>query len=329
MMNNFYRDREVLITGGAGFIGSNLAQKLVEMGAQVTIVDSLIPDYGGNLFNIESIRKMIQLNISDVRDPHAMEYLIKDKEYLFNLAGQMSHIDSMNDPFTDLEINVRSQLSILESCRKHNLDIKIVLASTRQIYGKTQYLPVNEGHPLCPTDVNGINKLAGEWYHILYNNVYGIRSCSIRLTNTYGPHQLIKHNRQGFIGWFIRQVVEGNEIQIYGDGKQMRDFNYVDDVVDAMLMVGASGRAWGEIYNLGSNEAINLKDLVETMISISDSGSYRLVPFPEEKKKIDIGSYYGDFSKIASEIGWQPQTCLRLGLEKTIEFYKNHLPKYL
>jgi len=328
-MDNFYKNREVLITGGAGFIGSNLALKLVEMGAQVTIVDSLIPDYGGNLFNIESIRKMIQLNISDVRDPHAMEYLIKDKEYLFNLAGQMSHIDSMNDPFTDLEINVRSQLSILESCRKHNLDIKIVLASTRQIYGKTQYLPVNEGHPLCPTDVNGINKLAGEWYHILYNNVYGIRSCSIRLTNTYGPHQLIKHNRQGFIGWFIRQVVEGNEIQIYGDGKQMRDFNYVDDVVDAMLMVGASGRAWGEIYNLGSNEAINLKDLVETMISISDSGSYRLVPFPEEKKKIDIGSYYGDFSKIASEIGWQPQTCLRLGLEKTIEFYKNHLPKYL
>jgi nucleoside-diphosphate-sugar epimerase len=328
-MSNPFGGSQVLITGGLGFIGSNLAHKLVALGAHVTIVDSLVPTYGGNMFNIAEIRDRIQVNISDVRDVYSLEYLVKDKEYLFNLAGQVSHIDSMTDPYTDMEINVRAQLCILEACRRNNPDIKIVFAGTRQIYGRPLYLPVDEKHPVHPTDVNGINKMAGEMYHILYNNIYGMRCCSLRLTNTYGPRQLMKHSRQGFIGWFIRQVVEGKEIQIYGDGKQLRDFNFVDDVCDAMLLAASSSNAWGGVYNLAGEEPLSLVSLVEMMIQISGSGSYRLVPFPPEKKRIDIGDYYGDSSLIKAKLGWKPKVSLRDGLKFTIEFYKNNLVHYV
>ena len=323
-----YRGKNVLITGGLGFIGSNLARRLVSLGANVTIIDSLIWAYGGNLFNVEDIRNKLSINIGDIRDRYSINHLIRGKDYLFNMAGQVSHIDSMADPFTDLEINVTSQVSILEACRQHNKDIKIVYPSSRQIYGKPQYLPVDERHPVRPTDVNGININAGEWYHILYNNVHGIRTASVRMTNVYGPRQLVKHNRQGFVGWFIRQAVEGNTIQIYGDGSQKRDLNFVDDVCDALLIVGADERANGQIYNLGSSEVVNLKELAGLLVELSGRGSYELIPWPEEKKKIDIGDYYSDFSKIKNELGWQPKTSLREGLQKTVAYYKEHLDKY-
>jgi len=328
-MNNVFEAADVLVAGGLGFIGSNLAIRLVELGAKVTIVDALIPDCGGNPFNIESIRDRVTLSTSDVRDTRALESLVKGKQYLFNLVGQVSHIDSMVDPYTDMEINVRSQLCILETCRKCNQDIKIVFAGTRQIYGKPKYLPVDEQHPLHPTDVNGIDKMAGESYHILYNNVHGIRACSLRLTNTYGPRQLVKHNRQGFIGWFIRQIVEGSEIKIYGDGTQMRDFNYVDDVVEAILLAAKHDEANGQVFNLGGGQPISLKNLVEVLIKIRGNGRYTLVPFPEEKKKIDIGDFYGDFSKIKRLLGWEPKVSLEEGLARTIQYYLNYLPHYL
>jgi UDP-glucose 4-epimerase len=234
-----YAGKRCLITGGLGFIGSNLARRLVELGAEVLIVDSLIPEYGGNLHNIAGIESHLRVNIADVRDEHSMGYLVRDHHFLFNLAGQVSHLSSMQDPYTDLEINCRAQLSILESCRKFNRDLKIVFASTRQIYGRPAYLPIDIRHPVRPVDVNGINKMAGEWYHILYNNVYGIRACSLRLTNTYGPRMLVKHNLQTALGWFIRLVLDDQELQLYGDGMQLRDYNYIDDVVDAFLRVGA------------------------------------------------------------------------------------------
>lgn len=328
-MKNFYKDKNVLITGGLGFIGSNLAVRLVDLGAKVTIVDALIFSYGGNWFNVEEIKDKIEVCTDDIRDRYSMENLIKDKDILFNLAGQVSHIDSMKNPFVDLEINTTSQLSILESCRKYNPEIKIIYASSRQIYGKPEYLPVDEKHPVHPTDVNGINIMSGEWYHILYNNVYGIRSCSLRMTNVYGPRQLIKHNRQGFIAWFIRLAVEGKKIQIYGDGSQKRDLNYVDDVCDALLIAGMSDESNGKIYNLGGNEAISLKDLTEMLISVAGTGSYELIPWPGEKKKIDIGDYYGDFSKIKDELGWEPKTSLTEGLGKTVEYYKKYIDKYI
>ena len=323
-----YRDKRVMITGGLGFIGSNLAHRLVDFGADVLIVDSLIPDYGGNLFNVEGIKDRVRINIADVRDASGMNYLVREQDYIFNLAGQVSHIDSMRDPYTDLEINCRSQLSLLEACRRHNPSVKVVYASTRQIYGAPDYLPVDEKHLLHPTDVNGINKMAGEWYHILYSNVYGIRATSLRLTNTYGPRQLMKHSRQGFIGWFIRLAIDGDEISVFGDGKQLRDLNYVDDVVDAFLLAGATDMVNGQVYNLGGTEPVSLLQIVETLKELNPQASYKLVPFPPEKKRIDIGDYYGDYSRIRTALGWQPQVSLREGLSKTIEYYRQHKEHY-
>ncbi len=318
---NLYHDKKILVTGGLGFIGSNLARALVNQGAVVTLVDSLIPQYGGNLFNIVDIRDQVDINISDVRDPHAMKYLLDGKDYLFNLAGQTSHMDSMTDPQSDLEINASAQLSILEACRLINPDIKIVFASTRQLYGKPDYLPVDENHPIRPVDVNGINKLAGEWYHLLYNNVYGIRACALRLTNTYGPGMRVKDARQTFLGIWVRLLLEGKPIKVFGDGEQLRDFNYVDDCVDAMLLAGASEHSNGKVYNLGSHEVISLKALADIMINIGHEGSFELVPFPEERKAIDIGDYYSDYSLIKAELGWSPRVGLSDGLSKTISYY--------
>lgn len=323
-----FRGKNVLITGGLGFIGSNLAHRLVEYEANVLIVDSLIPQYGGNLFNVQDIKDKLTINIADIRDQYSMNYLVRDQDYLFNLAGQVSHIDSMEDPFTDLEINCKSQLSILEACRHHNPNVKIVFAGTRQEYGKPDYLPVDEKHLLHPTDVNGINKMAGEWYHILYNNVYGIRATSLRLTNTYGPRQLMKHNRQGFVSVFIRQVIDGEKIRIFGDGKQIRDFNYVDDVVDAFLLAAAYDDCDGHIFNLGGDEPMMLIDFVKLLLDVAGTGSYEVVPWPQEKKRIDIGDYYADYRKIRATLGWRYRTSMREGLEKTIAFYRKHKEHY-
>lgn len=323
-----FKGKRVLITGGAGFIGSNLAHRLAELGADILLVDSLISDYGGNLFNIHDIVDKVRLNIADIRDEHSMRYLVRDQDYIFNLAGQVSHLDSMTKPFTDLEINVRAQLSLLEACRHNNPNVKIVFASTRQIYGVPDYLPLDERHLLHPTDVNGINKMAGEWYHIVYNNVHGLRTVSLRLTNTYGPGQLMKHNRQGFIGWFIRQVIDGEEIQIFGDGEQRRDLNFVDDVVDAFLRAAANDEGNGQAYNLGSGAPISLKALAELLIDIAGQGSYRLVPFPPERKLIDVGDVYSTYFHICDHLGWRPTTPLREGLSRTIDYYRKYKEYY-
>jgi len=320
--------RQILITGGLGFIGSNLARRLVDLGAQVTLVDSLIPEYGGNLFNIAGIEDKVRVNISDVRDEHSMSYLIQGQDYLFNLAGQTSHLDSMQDPYTDLEINCRAQLSILETCRKHNPNVKIVVASTRQIYGKPEYLPVNEKHLLCPVDVNGINKMAGEWYHILYNNVYGIRTCALRLTNTYGPRMRVKDARQTFLGIWIRLLVEGKSFEVW-DGHQLRDFTYVDDAVDAFLLTAASEEADGQAFNLGGEGTISLKELADLLVEINGSGEYAVRSFPPNRKQIDIGDYYADYSLISSALGWAPKVSLREGLTRTLVFYRQYLKHYL
>ena len=322
-----FKNKEILITGGLGFIGSTLAHRLVGLEAKVTLVDSLIPQYGGNMFNIHGIKNKVKVNIADVRDEHSMDHLIQDKKFLFNLAGTLSHTDSMVDPYTDLEINCRAQLSILESCRKFNRDVKIVFSGTRGQYGKADYLPVDEKHSMHPTDINGINNTAGEWYHILYNNVYKIRATSLRLTNTYGPRHQMKHHKQGIINWFVRLAIEEKEINIFGDGKQIRDCNYVDDVVEALLLAAASDECNGQIYNLGGTPA-NLTEIVKKITNIIGNGNYKLIPFPENSKRIEIGDYIADYSKIKKTLGWEPKVSLEKGLQNTIEYYKKYKEHY-
>jgi UDP-glucose 4-epimerase len=325
----YYRGKNVLITGGLGFIGSNLAHRLVDLGAEVLLLDSLIPEYGGNVFNVHGIEDRIKVNIADMRDEHGLRYLVQGQDVIFNLAGQVSHTDSMADPYTDLEINARSQLSLLEACRHGNPAAKVVFASTRQIYGRPEYLPVDERHPLQPADVNGINKLAGEWYHMVYHQVYGLRTVSLRLTNTYGPRMRIRDARQTFIGWWFRLLLEGQKLSIFGDGLQVRDFNYIDDVVEALLMVAVHEAAEGQIYNLGSDDPINLLNLARLMIEVNGGGCYDLLPFPPDRKRIDIGDYYGDYRRIRSKLGWRPLVGLRDGLTRTMNYFREHLEHYV
>jgi UDP-glucose 4-epimerase len=323
-----FRGRRVLVTGGLGFIGSNLARRLVEAGAEVLLVDSMIPEYGGSVANIAGIEDEVTVNIADVRDVHSLPYLVGDCEVIFSLAGQTSHLDSMADPYTDLEINCRAQLSLLEACRLVNPDARIVFASTRQIYGRPEYLPVDERHPIHPIDVNGINKTAGEWYHLLYGQVYGIPVCVLRLTNTYGPRMRVKDARQTFLGYWLRQIVAGEEIAVFGDGLQQRDFNYVDDAVDAFLLAATRDEAIGKTYNLGDSEVVNLLDLARKLVELNGDGSFKVVPFPEDRKAIDIGDYYSDFTRIKADLGWQPRVGLDEGLRRSIDFYREHGSSY-
>jgi len=325
----FYRDRRVLITGGLGFIGSNLARQLVAAGADIILVDGMNPEYGANRFNIDGIEDYVRVNVADVRDTTAMDALVQDREVIFNLAGQVSHIDSMRDPYTDLEINCRAQLSMLEACRRYNPAVRVVFAGTRQVYGRPDRLPVDEQHLVRPADINGVNKAAGEYYHLLYNNVFGVRACSLRLTNVYGPRQLIKHNRQGFIGWFIRLAIEDREIQVFGDGSQLRDFVYVDDAADAFLRAGATAACDGEVFNVGGDEAVSHRDLVSLLLRTAGTGSVRYVEWPADKKRIDIGSFYSDSTRFRDTVGWRPRVGLREGLARTLAFYREHIKHYI
>jgi len=327
-LDNCLESKRVLITGGLGFIGSNLARRLVELGASVTLVDSLIPEYGGNLFNIRGLESKVRVNISDVRDEHSMKYLVQGQDYLFNLAGQTSHLDSMRDPYTDLEINCRAQLSILEACRNCNPAVKVIFASTRQIYGKPERLPVDEAHLLRPVDVNGINKMAGEWYHILYNNVYGIRACALRLTNTYGPRMRVKDARQTFLGVWIRLLLQGQPFEIW-DGNQRRDFCYVEDAIDAFLLAAIKNEADGQVFNVGGDSVVSLKELGNMLTRIHGRGEYVLREFPPERKRIDIGDYYADYRRIESVLGWKPRVSLAEGLQEALAYYQNNLSQYI
>lgn len=324
-----FAGRRTLVTGGLGFIGSNLAKRLVELGADVTVIDALVPGYGGNLFNVEDVRDRIHLIVDDVRDAPAIESCVEGRDYVFNLVGQVSHTDSMSEPEIDLENNCRAPLAVLEACRRANRAARVVYSSTRQIYGRPERIPVDETHPCRPVDVNGIHKWAAEQYHRLYDEVYGIAAVVLRLSNTFGPGVLVKHPRQGFIGWFLRKVVEGGEIELMGDGTQLRDMNYVDDVVDALLLAAVTPEARGQIYNLGAPAAVSLGDLARRMVEIAGRGSIRSVPFPPERKRIDVGSVTIDWSRIRRELGWSPRIEVDDGLTRSIRYYERHLERYL
>jgi nucleoside-diphosphate-sugar epimerase len=324
-----FTGRRALVTGGLGFIGSNLARRLVGLGADVTVIDALVPGYGGNRFNVEDVRDRIHLIVDDVRDAPAIESCVEGRDFVFNLVGQVSHTDSMSSPELDLANNCRAPLAVLEACRRRNPAARVVYSSTRQIYGRPERQPVDESHPCRPVDVNGIHKWAAEQYHRLYDEVYGIAAVILRLSNTYGPGVLVKHPRQGFIGWFLRKVVEGGEIELMGDGTQLRDMTYVDDAVDALLLAAVTPAARGQVYNLGAPEAVSLAEIARRMIAIAGRGSLRCVPFPPERKRIDVGSVTIDCSRIRRELGWSPQVSLDAGLERSIRYYERNLDRYL
>ena len=324
-----FNGKLVLITGGLGFIGSNLARRLVDLGALVTVLDARLPQFGGNLFNLTGYETRLHINPGDLRNEANTAQVVRGQDFIFNLAGQVSHLDSMQNPIADLEVNCRSQLGLLEACRRFNPDVRIVYTSTRQVYGRPQFLPVTEQHPLDPVDINGIHKLAVGWYHALYHRVYGLRTTTLRLTNTYGPRMRVADARQTFLGLWIQQVLAGTPLTVFGDGRQRRDFNYVDDVVHALLLVAGTPATIGEIYNLGAPDPVALHDLAKLLIKCNGIGTYQFVPFPDDRKAIDIGDYAADFTKIQTALGWQPRIPLAEGLRHTLEYYQTHLQHYL
>ena len=326
-MASKFRNKKILITGGLGFIGSNLAIKLVQLDAQVTILDALVPQFGGNLFNIKPIKNKIKVIIADLREQAKINKAVKEKDYIFNLAGTLSHIDSMTNPFVDLDINCRAQLFLLEACRKHNINTKIVFAGTRNQYGRALYLPVDEKHIQEPTDINGINTIAAEKYHLLYNRIYGIRTVSLRMTNTFGPRHQMKHSKQGVLNWFVRLLMDGKKVGLFGDGSQIRDVNYIDDVIDALLLLASSDKSNNQAYNLGG-QPVTLKSFVETAIKILGEGKYKTVPFPNNRKAIEVGNYVADIKKINTDVGWKPKITIEEGVQRTINYYKDYKKYY-
>ena len=323
-----FRGRRILVTGGLGFIGSNLAHALVGAGSTVTIVDSLTPTHGGSWANVEGIESDLEIHELDIRDIDRLHPHLCGKDVLFNLAGQTSHLDSMTDPRTDLGINCTAQLSLLEACRADNPGVRIVFAGTRQIYGRPRYLPVDERHPIDPVDVNGIHKPAGEWYHLLYGRVHGLSVTVLRLTNTYGPRMRVRDARQTFLGLWIRQSLQGEEIQVFGDGRQRRDFAYVDDVVRALCQAVVAPAAVGQVFNVGADGHRSLEETAELVVRLAGAGAYRVVPFPPERLKIDIGDYYADDRKLRETVGWAPEVDFEQGLAKTLDFYRVHGERY-
>jgi nucleoside-diphosphate-sugar epimerase len=320
--------KRVLITGGLGFIGSNLAHALVERGAQVTLLDAMHPAHGANLTNIQGIRDRVRINFAALREDDSLRYLVRDQDAIFSLAGQVSHWRSMADPLTDLEINCRSQLALLERCRQDSPTARIVFASTRQLYGRPQSLPVTEDHPCAPVDINGIHNLAAEMYYTLYHRVYGLPTVSLRLTNTYGPRQDVRSRDKGFVGVFLGKALRGEPLELFGTGEQRRDFNYVDDVVEALLLAATAAEVVGGVFNLGGLRAYSLREFAETLHDLTGC-TFRTVPFPEAQQAIDIGDYWGDFSRFATATGWRPRVDLREGLEQTVAFFRRHRDEYL
>ncbi|MCX5987873.1 MAG: NAD-dependent epimerase/dehydratase family protein [Chloroflexi bacterium] len=323
-----FAGRRCLITGGLGFIGSNLAVRLAGLGARVLIVDSMIPAYGGNFFNIDGIQDKVHVNIADVRDPHAMEYLVLGQDYIFNLAGQIGHLESMEAPIDDLRVNTEGPLNVLEACRRVNRTAKLLYASTRQVYGRPRYLPVDEAHALQPIDCNAVSNVAGEQYHRVYFAAHGIRSVCLRLTNTYGPRQMMKDEsgRYAFIYYWIRRVIDGHPLMIMG-GQQGRDYTYIDDCVEAMLLAAASPAADGEVFNLGGEPMTHL-ELADVLIDVAGGGTKQIIELPAERRAIDPGVIALDYSKIRNTLGWEPRTGLRAGLERTVEYYRIHRDRY-
>ncbi len=323
-----FQGKRVLVTGGLGFIGSNLSVRLVELGAKVTIVDNMMPRLGGNLFNVKEIMDHIQINFSDVRDEHSMDYLVKDQDFIFHLAGQVNHVDSIRNPIQDLDINCRGTLVLLESCRKYNREVKVIFSGTRGEYGASVKLPVAEDHPTNPKGIYAVTNLSAEKMVLVYDDVHKISGTCLRITNTYGPRHQMAHDEYGVLNWFIRKAIDDELIPVFGDGHILRDFLYVDDLVECFLQVAICSSAYGEVFNVGTGIPINFIDLAKKIVEVAGSGKVAFTEFTKERKEVEPGDYYTDISKVRKVVGWTPKTDLREGLKKTIEFYRKYKKEY-
>lgn len=323
-----YGGKRVAITGGIGLIGSALARRLVEIGAEVLLVDTMVPEAGGNFANIADIRDRVRVNIADIRDREAMRHLLQGRHFLFDLAAQTSHMDSMTAPEHDLAVNCAAQLQLLELCRAVAPEIIIVHAGTRQIYGRPRYLPVDEAHPLRPADVNGVNKMAGEAYHLLFHDVYGLDTRSLRLTNVYGPGMRIKDARQNFLGIWLRRILEGEAFELWG-GEQRRELLYVDDAVRAFLIAALNRNTAGMALNVGGEEPYTLLTLAEALVRANGGGHFDHREFPADRKKIDIGDFVTDDRRFRDLTGWAPRIGLDHGLARSLDYYRRHLATYV
>lgn len=326
---SFYRGRRVLVTGGLGFIGSNLARRLAELGAKVTVVDCLLPGQGGDLYNLHGAAGDIDIRLGDLRDPDLCRELVEGQDLVFNLAARTSHVGSIELPLDDLEMNCRAHLCLLEALRACNPGARAVYTGSRSQYGRPRYLPVDEEHPQHPTDINGVHKAAAEAYHLLYGRLHGLKVTCLRLANVYGPRMPVRDHRHGFVGWFVRQAIEGGTLQVYGDGSQKRDLIYVEDVVEALLLAGALPEAEGQVFNVGSGEPVAVGEVANLLVRATGRGQVKSVPFPREDAGIEVGDFYADCRKIASALGWRARTPLPEGLAKTVEFFLEHREHYL
>ncbi len=323
-----FKEKRVLVTGGLGFIGSNLAARLVGLGAGVTLVDNMIPRLGGNLFNVREIADRIHINFSDVRDAHSMDYLVKGQDIIFHLAGQVNHVDSIRNPIQDLDINCRGTLVLLESCRKYNREVKLIFAGTRGEYGSSVTLPVAEDHPTNPKGIYAVTNLTAEKMVFVYHDVHKISGACLRITNTYGPRHQMAHDEYGVFNWFIRKAIDDEMIPVFGDGRILRDFLYVGDLVDCFLQIAACNSAYGEVFNVGSGIPISFIDLAKKIVEIAGKGKVAFTEFTQERKEVEPGDYYTDISKIKRIVGWKPETTLEEGIRRTIEFYGKYKKEY-
>ena len=323
-----WRDTPVVVTGGMGFIGSNLALRLAGLGARVTVIDCMLSRYGANRHNLDGAGPAIRVIEADMAAEEAVAPAVQGATVIFNLAGQTSHMDSMQEPLEDLRINQLANLSLLQMIRRSNPQARVIFSSTRQFYGPPRYLPVDEAHPIAAPDINGIHKYAAEAYHLLFARVYGLRTTALRLTNVFGPRMRIRDAKQTFLGIWLRHAIENTRFEVWG-GDQKRDFTYVDDLVDALLLAAEQDSTIGKAYNVGGCPPVSLRGLAEMLVQAAGQGGFDIREFPAERKKIDIGDYVADDTAFRAATGWQPKTTLAKGLADTLVFYRSHAAHYL
>lgn len=326
--SNAFKGARILITGGLGFLGSNLAIALVEHGAQVTIMDNMLPGHGANPFNIEPIRDRVSVSFSDIRDANVMNYLVQGQDFIFHLAGQVDHVVSLTDPYPDIDINIRGAATVMEACRHHNPNVRLIYTGTRGQYGEATKLPVDENAPTQPKVLEEISNLTAEKIILMYHMVHNVRSVLLRLTNIYGPRGQMRHARYGVANWFIRQVIDDQTIKVFGDGQITRDFLYADDCIEALLMCALCDDAYGQIFNVATGVPVNFVELANALVEAAGSGRWEFAPFSPERAMQEPGNFYADISKIKRVVGWRPETSLRDGLACSIDYYRQHKAYY-